>query len=519
MFCPPPTLAAPLRCALPVLTISLLLATACSGQPSAPTPGPGQPTAAGASAAPPSAATRPGQAGEDGADQDAQRDIDRAQILWNEDHPDQAEALLVQVLGRTEGQPGFAGDWARRQARDKLGRLYISQQRYSEAQAVLELSAAGLEEFNEEHKLGWACPYQALGALYAATNQPSQALAYQIQAAQTESMSARAQLDVAILALSAGDGLTTATYLDRAEALAGTASPTVEAPPLEQPQLDVLRGYALLLQRDYPGAEQQFTRGADQGEGSLGARIGLGHLAIASRDYDEAHKQLDESAAAAEAALEEVRPGTDPSGIISDPKRMVLEASYHMACLGQAWIASNHGQHDLALPWYERILARDPSHLLALLGRGNALVGLGRADEAEAVFQQALDRYPDNPYVLAELGLIRFHQGDDGAAARLFERALEHDDGRYTCPHEGLGLVYLRQGRTEAARTSFERAIELNPDIEFAKYNGLARIYIEEGRHDQARELLLKSLANYPYDGEALELLVTIDDAEGANVQ
>ena len=421
----------------------------------------------------------------------------------------------MQVLGRTEGQPGFAGDWARRQARDKLGRLYISQQRYDEARGVLELSAAGLEDFNQEHKLGWACPYQALGALYAATDQPSQALAYQIQAAQTESMSARAQLDVAILALSAGDGHTTATYLDRAAALAGTRGPTVEAPPLEPSQLDVLRGYALLLQRDYPGAEQAFRRAADIGPGSVGARIGLGHLAIAARDYDAARRQLDHGAESALAALDDAQPSADPSGIITDPKRMYLEASYHMACLGQAWIASNHGQHDLALPWYERILALDPSHLLGLLGRGNTLVGLGRPDEAEAVFRQALERYPDNPYVLAELGLIRFHQGDDSAAERLFARALEHDDGRYTCPHEGLGLVYLRQGRTEAARSSFKRAIELNPDIEFAKYNGLARIYIEEGHHDQARELLLKSLANYPYDDEALELLVTLDEAQG----
>jgi tetratricopeptide (TPR) repeat protein len=493
-----------MRSPLLFLTCCVLLATGCDGDSASPAAPP---------SAPPAPAPTPSAAAQE--DPGAQRDIDRAQVLWNEGHPDQAEALLTEVLARTQDQQGFAGDWARRQARDKLGRLYITQQRYDEARAMLETSAEGLERFNQEHKLGWACPYQALGALYAATDQPSQALAYLIQAAETESDSARAQLDVAVQALAAGDGNTTATYLDRAEALAGVTGPTVEAPPLEPSQLLVLRGYALLLQRDYPGAERAFHQAADQGPGAIGARIGLGHLAIAGRDYSAAREQLDSGVSAALAALEEAAPSGDPSSIITDPKLMFLATSYHMACLGHAWIASNHGQHDLALPWYERILGDNPSHLLALLGRGNSLVGLGRSDEAEAVFRLALERYPDNPYALAELGLIRFHQGDDSAAEQLFEQALEHDDGRYTCPHEGLGLVYLRQGRTEEARGRFEKAIRLDPDIEFAKYNGLARIYIEEGRHDQARELLLKSLANYPYDEEALELLVQLDAAGG----
>ena len=443
---------------------------------------------------------------------DPQAAIDRAQTLWSEGEQAQAEAALLAVLAAHQDQPGFASEWALRQARDKLGRLYLEQRRYDEARQVLELSAQGLEAFNQEHALGWACPYQALGALYAATDQPAQALALQIKAADTESGSARAQLDVAILALSAGDGATSVRFLDRAEAL--LASPGQgDAAVLQPSQLPVIRGFAQLLMRDHQGAEALFESAGDSSSTAAGAAAGLGHVAIAARDYGKAQELLAKAVRMSAAELDDASPSQDPMGLVSDPKRLYLEASFQMACLGSAWIESNHGRHREAMAWYERILEQNPSHLLALLGKGNALVGLGSPDQAEALFERALERYPDNPYVLAELGLIRFHQDDVEAAERLFERALSLDDGRYTCPHEGLGLVYLRQGRTEQARASFQRAIDLNPDIEFAKYNGLARIYIDEGREDLARELLLKSLANYPYNGEALELLVSLGGA------
>ena len=56
------------------------------------------------------------------------------------------------------------------------------------------------------------------------------------------------------------------------------------------------------------------------------------------------------------------------------------------------------------------------------------------------------------------------------------------------------------------------RAIEINPGIEYKKFNGLAKIYIKEGKYKEAEKLLRQSIANYPYDSEARELLSDIRD-------
>ena len=171
------------------------------------------------------------------------------------------------------------------------------------------------------------------------------------------------------------------------------------------------------------------------------------------------------------------------------------------------WAEANQNQHVRAIQWFDRILKRQPDDLLGLLGRANSLIALRLLTDADEGLLRILDEYPDNAYAHAELGMVRLEQGDERGAEAHFRRALEEDDRHYTCPYEGLGLLYLRQGRTDEARENLEEAIRINPAIEYRKYNGLARIYLEEGNVDEAERLLEKSVANFPYDGEARELL------------
>ncbi len=262
--------------------------------------------------------------------------------------------------------------------------------------------------------------------------------------------------------------------------------------------LSVLRGLALLGLQQPEQARSAFDEVLATNPGDAGAAVGLGHLAINAQDYDEAQRRLAPVGTACQA--QPASPGTYATYVCE------------MAWLGQAWVASNHARFDEALGHYDHILALQPTHRLARLGRGNALSGLGRLDDAKLQFEGVLADHPDDPYARAELGLVLYNQGDDAGALQAFEVALAQDPDRYTCPHEGLGLVWLRQGRTEDAKAAFKRAIEINPDIEYKKYNGLARIHIQEGRIEQARELLNKSIANYPYDPEAVELLESLPE-------
>ena len=281
-------------------------------------------------------------------------------------------------------------------------------------------------------------------------------------------------------------------YLQAHQAVAETMTSAPSA------ALRCLRGLALLGRQQQDQARAAFDEVRAESPDDACAAVGLGHLAINDQDYASAEGLLAPTAEACAARAAQ----------LSDHDAYVCE----MAWLGQGWVASNHARFEQALGHYDRILAAHPDHRLARLGRGNALSGLGRLDEAGAQFEAVLVDHPDDPYARAELGLVLYNQGDDAGAQQAFEAALAQDPTRYTCPHEGLGLVWLRQGRTTDAKAAFERAIEINPDIEYKKYNGLARILIQEGRLDEARALLDKSIANYPYDPEAAQLLESLPE-------
>ncbi len=430
--------------------------------------------------------------------------VDQAQRLVQLGQPEQAEALFLATIQALEGSVDPDDIMARRRALDRLGRLYIELGRHTEAQAVLEQALAGLAEANRDAREPWGCPYQSLGVLYARMGQPGLASTQLYLAADIEQGNGRTQLDAALNALSAGDSVSAHRFLSRLlEPPSATPGSGVAQPPLDRNQILALQGFALLLDRDLDGAAALF---ASVQPPEASSTLGLAHVDIARRDYAGATAKLDAVVAQLDVAVDH-----EGDALLLDPHRLRERYLWEMTLLGQAWVHANQGQQQAALERYDQVLARCPDHLLALLGRGNALTWLGQLDQALALFEGALERYPDNPFLLSELAVVQLQLDQPEAAERNLQAALEHADGRYTCPHEGLGLLYLQRGETARASASFEKAIALDPDIEFRKYNGLARIRIAEGRLDEARDLLRKSIANYPHDAEAGRLLEEIE--------
>lgn len=268
--------------------------------------------------------------------------------------------------------------------------------------------------------------------------------------------------------------------------------------------LTVLEAYVHLVREDYDTAARQLGALRDEPRWAQAAAVGLGHAAIARKDYEEATRLLMPAVETGDGRLQ-----TGEGGAALSPAEWL---TYRMACLGMAWTQANQNRNAEALVYYRRILDRRPDDIFALLGAGNSMVALGKSDEAETYFQSVLERDARNPFALAELGLVHYNRGQHAEAERAFKMALEVDSERYTCPYEGLGLVYLKQGRKKEARQSLEKAIRIEPDIEYKKYNALARIHIEDGRYDEARRLLQKSIENFPYDDEARRMLAELPE-------
>lgn len=432
--------------------------------------------------------------------------VDLAWFDYKEDRLAEAEPRLREYLRRVS-----PGDDPINEIRAKefLGRILTRTQREDEARTWLEDSARQYDAWLAKHGNFnyWGCPYQALGKLYSKTGDYDAETDMMVKSAEQEAFRVGMQRDAAIRLYRIGDYERSLAFFDRAVELDGRAEDRLA------------KALVLLALRRYEEAEgvaREFGSGSTIASwlglpAWLGKAVAEGHLALVRKDFSRARERL-------ASATREFTPGSWWFARSRDDEYWsTIPFLYEMGLLGLAWTASNEARHDEAIAWYDRILAEVPGHLLAMLGKGNALAGLQRMDEAEAVFRGVLTHYPDNKYAITELGIIRYNKGELDAAERDFELAVQKDPTGYTCPYEGLGLVYLRRGEDEKAKEYLTKAIEIDPDIEYKKFNALARIYLKEGRIDDAARLLAKSRSNYPHDGEAEELLREIERLRGAN--
>ena len=134
--------------------------------------------------------------------------------------------------------------------------------------------------------------------------------------------------------------------------------------------------------------------------------------------------------------------------------------------------------------------ARDREALDQAIVRGSDLVKAGELEPAKRAFLAALEIDPDNPKVLALLGLAYFRGSEFDQARPIYEQLvwLAPADASHRL---NLGLVYLKLSDAERAITSLEASRALDPSQGRAvSYLGLA--YARAARYPEAyRSFLL----------------------------
>ena len=116
--------------------------------------------------------------------------------------------------------------------------------------------------------------------------------------------------------------------------------------------------------------------------------------------------------------------------------------------------------------------------------------------EAERQWQLALSYRPDAVEVLANLGFARLEEKQYEDAIAYLERAIELKP-QFATPHVHLARVYIAQGKNAEAEAEFLRAIEINPTSLDAR-NALGRLYLDAGRLPEAEEQFLASAGTTP---------------------
>lgn len=155
--------------------------------------------------------------------------------------------------------------------------------------------------------------------------------------------------------------------------------------------------------------------------------------------------------------------------------------------------------------------------------RAMALLVIGRADAAIAIFDAMLRRWPDDAYALASrahlhaaagrsvlaladaerlvalhparraadwfnLGFLRDSLDQQESAEAAFRQALALDP-KLDRAWYGLGLTLVRQGRLEEAVPALKRNTELQPMSPFGWYQ-LARVHAKRSETDKARRII-----------------------------
>jgi predicted TPR repeat methyltransferase len=154
---------------------------------------------------------------------------------------------------------------------------------------------------------------------------------------------------------------------------------------------------------------------------------------------------------------------------------------------------------------YTQAIGLKPDYVEAHYNLGITLQKLGRLDEAEVSYTQAIVFKPDYAEAHSNLGATLQELGrlDEAEASYTQAIVLKPD---YTEAHNNLGVMLQEQGRLDEAEASLRQAIALIPDYAEA-HNNLGITLQRLGRLEEAIASLNKAIVNRPDFADAKHML------------
>lgn len=283
------------------------------------------------------------------------------------------------------------------------------------------------------------------------------------------------------------------------------------------------RGYWLLDEGRVDEASSMFERVA----ATEPARFGLARVALARRDAATARALLEPLLTDANlayayqlmAGVHRLDGDLDAAGVAmaigagagprwTDPwlREVLVMKTGLDAGMDRIARLSAQGRHAEAMELIDELLERWPDDIGLLNYKGFAAYGLGRRDEAVALWQDALEREPGHYLIHLNLGSVFAEdalRGDrhvDEAFDHL-ERAIEAND-LHARSYEVMGSLYNALGRMDEAQAYLLRAYDLAPTNALLAAQ-LTRLYMARSMWPEALGVLERWTRLQPRSGEA----------------
>jgi tetratricopeptide (TPR) repeat protein len=129
--------------------------------------------------------------------------------------------------------------------------------------------------------------------------------------------------------------------------------------------------------------------------------------------------------------------------------------------------------------------------------RAVALLLIGQSEAAVRVFDEMLERWPDDAYALASRSHLRAQAGQREEAIADAERLVRVHPRRSAADWFNLGFLLEEASRLDDAEAAFRRAIELDDKLDRAWY-GLGLVLIRQQRLDEAARALKRNTELQP---------------------
>lgn len=170
------------------------------------------------------------------------------------------------------------------------------------------------------------------------------------------------------------------------------------------------------------------------------------------------------------------------------------------------------GRPDQAEQRWRQALQHQPDHAASWNNLGIVLQGAGREAEARDAYRQALALHSDYPDARANLGALLHGQADAlqrqgrRAEAEACYRAALELKPEHAELHNNLAVLYAGAARADLAETHYRHALRLRPAYPDAWHN-LGLLYTTARRLAEAESAMREYVAQRPHDPEGLNSL------------
>ncbi len=159
-----------------------------------------------------------------------------------------------------------------------------------------------------------------------------------------------------------------------------------------------------------------------------------------------------------------------------------------------------------ALTEAQTILSLQPQNTDALAAQAEAMLGLGRLDDARTHYEDLHEAYPDNPFYTHRLGSIAALQGKPDLALQYFRQALQGNPNLTDVVND-IVAVMMQQGKAKQALAELDQMQAKAADQKWMFHLYKGRIYISEKQFDQAEAELRQAMQLNPDSYQSYMLL------------